>query len=38
MTNTHRDHVPGGIVADMSALRYIGPVEGDRVVVEAGAA
>jgi cytokinin dehydrogenase len=31
-----RSQVPGGIVADMSALRSIGPVEGDRVVVEAG--
>jgi FAD/FMN-containing dehydrogenase len=32
-----RSQVPGGIVADMSTLRYIGPVEGDRVAVEAGA-
>ena len=32
-----RSQVPGGIVADMSALRHIGPVDGDRVVVEAGA-
>jgi cytokinin dehydrogenase len=32
-----RSQVPSGIVADMSTLRYIGPVEGDRVVVEAGA-
>jgi cytokinin dehydrogenase len=32
-----RSQVPGGIVADMSMLRYIGAVEGDRVVVEAGA-
>jgi cytokinin dehydrogenase len=32
-----RSQVPGGIVADMSALRSIGPVEDDRVVVEAGA-
>ena len=32
-----RSQVPGGIVADMSALRGIGAVEGDRVVVEAGA-
>ncbi len=32
-----RSQVPGGIVADMSTLRYIGPVDGDRVVVEAGA-
>jgi cytokinin dehydrogenase len=29
--------VRGGIVADMSRLRSIGPVRGDRVVVEAGA-
>jgi cytokinin dehydrogenase len=32
-----RSQVPSGIVADMSSLRHIGPVEGDRVVVEAGA-
>jgi FAD/FMN-containing dehydrogenase len=32
-----RSEVPGGIVADMSTLRSIGAVEGDRVVVEAGA-
>jgi cytokinin dehydrogenase len=32
-----RSQVPGGIVADMSTLRHIGPVEGGRVVVEAGA-
>ena len=32
-----RSQVPGGIVADMSALRSIGAVEGDRVVVGAGA-
>jgi cytokinin dehydrogenase len=32
-----RSQVPGGIVADMSTLRSIGAVEGDRVVVEAGA-
>ena len=32
-----RSQVPGGIVADMSTLRHIGPVEGDQVVVEAGA-
>ena len=32
-----RSQVPGGIVADMSTLRNIGPVDGDRVVVEAGA-
>src|SRR5260370_275747 len=32
-----RSQVPGGIVADMSALRSIGAVEGDRVAVEAGA-
>src|SRR3984893_11177927 len=32
-----RSQVPGGIVADMLMLRYIGPVDGDRVVVEAGA-
>jgi cytokinin dehydrogenase len=32
-----RSQVPSGIVADMSTLRYIGAVEGDRVVVEAGA-
>jgi FAD/FMN-containing dehydrogenase len=32
-----RSQVRGGIVADMSALRSIGAVEGDRVVVEAGA-
>ncbi|MDQ1541855.1 MAG: cytokinin dehydrogenase [Actinomycetota bacterium] len=32
-----RSQVPSGIAADMSTLRYIGAVEGDRVVVEAGA-
>jgi FAD/FMN-containing dehydrogenase len=32
-----RSQVPSGIVADMSTLRSIGPVENDRVVVEAGA-
>jgi FAD/FMN-containing dehydrogenase len=32
-----RSQVPNGIVADMSTLRSIGAVEGDRVVVEAGA-
>jgi cytokinin dehydrogenase len=32
-----RSQVPNGIVADMSTLRDIGPVEGDRVVVGAGA-
>jgi hypothetical protein len=32
-----RSQVPSGIVVDMSTLRYIGAVEGDRVVVEAGA-
>jgi cytokinin dehydrogenase len=32
-----RSQVPGGIVADMSALRSIGSVEGDQVTVEAGA-
>jgi cytokinin dehydrogenase len=32
-----RSQVPGGVVADMSTLRSIGAVEGDRVVVEAGA-
>jgi cytokinin dehydrogenase len=32
-----RSQVPGGIVADMSTLRSIGPVDGDQVVVEAGA-
>jgi cytokinin dehydrogenase len=32
-----RSQVPNGIVADMSALRSIGPVGGDRVTVEAGA-
>ena len=32
-----RSQVRGGIVADMSRLRSIGPVRGDRVVVEAGA-
>jgi FAD/FMN-containing dehydrogenase len=32
-----RSQVAGGIVADMSTLRHIGPVDGDRVVVEAGA-
>jgi FAD/FMN-containing dehydrogenase len=32
-----RSQVPSGIVADMSTLRRIGPVDGDRVVVEAGA-
>jgi FAD/FMN-containing dehydrogenase len=32
-----RSQVPGGIVADVPALRSIGAVEGDRVVVEAGA-
>ena len=31
-----RSQVRGGIVADMSELRRIGPVRGDRVVVEAG--
>jgi cytokinin dehydrogenase len=32
-----RSQVPKGIVADLSKLRRIGAVEGDRVVVEAGA-
>ena len=32
-----RSQVPNGIVADMSTLRSIGAVDGDRVVVEAGA-
>jgi cytokinin dehydrogenase len=32
-----RSQVLSGIVADMSTLRHIGPVEGDRVVVEGGA-
>jgi FAD/FMN-containing dehydrogenase len=32
-----RSQVPDGIVAAMSTLRCIGPVDGDRVVVEAGA-
>jgi len=32
-----RSQVASGIVADMSTLRHVGPVEGDRVVVEAGA-
>jgi FAD/FMN-containing dehydrogenase len=32
-----RSQVQNGIVADMSTLRSIGAVEGDRVVVEAGA-
>jgi hypothetical protein len=32
-----RSQVPSGIVADMSTLRYIGAVESDRVIVEAGA-
>jgi cytokinin dehydrogenase len=32
-----RSQVAGGIVADMSTLRNIGGVEGDHVVVEAGA-
>ncbi|MFC5262776.1 FAD-binding protein [Kribbella qitaiheensis] len=32
-----RSLVPRGIVADMSTLRSVGPAEGDRVVVEAGA-
>ena len=32
-----RSQVRGGIVADMSRLRRIGPVHDDRVVVEAGA-
>jgi FAD/FMN-containing dehydrogenase len=32
-----RAQVPSGIVADISTLRYVGPVEGDRVVVEGGA-
>jgi hypothetical protein len=32
-----RSQVPSGIVADMSTLRSIGAVEGDRVVAEAGA-
>jgi cytokinin dehydrogenase len=32
-----RSQVPKGIVADMSTLRRIGPIDGDRVVVEAGA-
>jgi cytokinin dehydrogenase len=32
-----RSQVPGGIVADMSTLRSIGAVEGDRVIAGAGA-
>jgi FAD/FMN-containing dehydrogenase len=32
-----RSQVPSGIVADMSTLRSIGPVDGGQVVVEAGA-
>ena len=32
-----RSQVRRGIVADMSRLRRVGPVDGDRVVVEAGA-
>ena len=32
-----RSQAEGGVVAEMSALREIGPVEGGRVVVEAGA-
>jgi cytokinin dehydrogenase len=32
-----RSQVPAGIVADMAALGHIGPVEGGRVVVGAGA-
>jgi cytokinin dehydrogenase len=32
-----RSQVEGGIVGDLSRLRAVGPVEGDRVAVEAGA-